>query len=314
MMNKKHIYYPYLLGLAISLEVTSYPRPGNTHRFSEIKELPYTSFIISSHLASKWFLRGYMRGFRGRYGKTVFGDLIYYIVRDTMKYSGVNTCLGSSTLLAPLSVSIGICVSGGKYGIECFTSNVEEVLRRTSVEDSIYFYRAVRKAFPTHLRVEDSVGEYVNIWSRKYIVELRMKKHDLYQVFRESSRREIVHDELIKRYRRSIDALKYLENRLETYSDWNRAVVETYLYMLSRYMDTVIVRKHGLETARHIMNKSREILEKISGRKYWLKQVRVFDKYLKKKGINPGSIADLMVSTIALYILKRFNCSERIIP
>ncbi|MET1159817.1 MAG: triphosphoribosyl-dephospho-CoA synthase [Thermoprotei archaeon] len=296
--------YPYLLGLSIILEASCYPKPGNVHRLADLPNTNYYSFLLCGMYSIHWFKRGVRRGKRG-WGKLVFGDLVYGVLREVTKGGGANACLGSLTLLSPLSVSIGYSIRSGDYSLSSFIENVSEVLRSTTVYDAIYFYRAVRLVKPSHIKPGTAPSGYVDVWSHKYVRELLEKGHRLVDILRASSEKEIVHDELIKGYPRSIEALGFLEERLGIHGDFNRGVVETQLYLMSRFTDSLVVRKHGSSIALEIMRRSANILEDVlSSRSEWYKPVLMFDRWLRNKGINPGSIADIVVATIALYLLK----------
>lgn len=303
---------PALLSLSILLEASAYPKPGNTHRLSNIESTPYEAFLATGCLSTRWFTKGYKRGFK-KLSRVVFGDVIYGLVRDVMEATATNTCLGSATLLAPLSVSIGLSIKRKCVDINCFTNNVSEVLEKTTIYDTIYFYKAVRVANPSHLKETDKTNGVVNVWSRSYVKDIVDSRIKLVEVFKYSASREVVHDEVLGKYKRSKEALVYLQNRLEHHGDWNRGVVETYLYLLSNYIDTLIARKHGVDQAYYVKERAGEVLEQVIYRPTdWLNVVFKFDDELKVKKLNPGSIADLTVSTVALHLLKKYIEKRRI--
>ncbi len=302
-MGRDYIY-PYLIASAISLEVSVYPKPGNVHRLADLPNMKFEDFILSSHIVVKWFLRGFKRGMRAKWGKTIFGDLIYYAIKDIIRYTGVNTSLGSLTLLIPLTINTGYCIANEKPLLDCIVES-SRVLKPTTVYDSIYYYKAVRIARPSHLP-RLSNNEYVDVWARDYARQLRIRRHRLVDVFEYSRQVEIVHDELLSGYKRSLKALNVLEENLKRQNNWNKSVVATYIYLLSRENDTLIVRKHGVEPAEYVRRKAREIYENlINGNPEWFRQVYEFDQELRRKKINPGSLADIICSTIALYLIKK---------
>lgn len=294
--------YPYLLSLALILEVSAYPKPGNIHRFYLNSNNLYERFLASSHLSIKWFIKSYKRGLRG-WGKVIIGDLIYYSCKDIVKYIGRNDHLGAFTLLIPLSVNIGYCVRKGLERIDCFT-NIGELLESTTVYDSVFFYRAIRITKPSHLKPLET-SEYVDVWSRRYVRELFEKNHRLIDVFKYSSSVEIVHNELLSNYTRSLDALNELERCLSRTSSWNECIVYIYIYLLSKYIDTLVVRKHSLETAEYVAKRASVILGEF-GSGNWFRDLGALDRELKAKSINPGSIADIVASTIGLYLVERY--------
>ncbi|MEM4533117.1 MAG: triphosphoribosyl-dephospho-CoA synthase, partial [Desulfurococcaceae archaeon] len=221
-----------------------------------------------------------------------------------------NDCLGSLTLLIPLSVNIGYCVKSNNVDLNCFR-NTQYLLDSTTIYDSIFFYKAIRLTKPSHLKPIES-SEFVDVWSWRYVKELMERNQRLIDVLKYSSRIEIVHDELLSNYSRSIDALGVLKNCLLDKRDWNDCVVYTYIYLLSKHIDTLIVRKHGLETARYVMERARDILREF-GSDRWFSELDFFDSELRNRGINPGSIADLVSSTISLYLIEKYLSEDKLL-
>ncbi len=301
---------PYLFSSALALEPSAYPKPGNVHRLADFPpRLYYEDFIITSSISSKWLVRAFKRGKRG-WKKTVFGDLIYGLVRDIHLLLNTNTCLGSSLLLIPLVMGISRSIIYGKNDLRYIIEETISIVKNTTVYDTIYFYKAVRLTSPSYIKKSDNVGEYVNVWSKSYRRELLMKKHTLYQVLVYSSERDIVSDELVNGYPRSLDALQFLEGRLYRHRNWNRGVVETYLYLLCNNIDTMVMRTHNREVAETISGYACKLLDKID-EEHLYDELLELDKMLRKKDINPGSIADIIVSTIALYLYKRVYIDKK---
>ncbi|ADI31538.1 triphosphoribosyl-dephospho-CoA synthase [Staphylothermus hellenicus] len=301
----KHWFYAELLSYSILLEVSGYPKPGNVHRTKNLPGLVFEDFLYTGISSVKWFRKGIIRGLRG-YSKIVFGDIIYGIVHDTISYRGVNTCLGSSLLLAPISIGIGRCIGKRIENIKCYIEEALKALKNTTVYDSIYFYRAVRLAKPSYIRKNDDTGEYVNVWDKSFRSKLIARNQRLHDILEYSAGRDIVADEVVNGYPRSIDGKMFFQERFSEHKDWNRGVVETYLYLLSKHKDTTITRTHGENTAYKIMVKARETLKTVLAEKNdWMKPVIELDIYLRKQNINPGSIADIVVSTIAFILLNK---------
>ncbi len=80
------------------------------------------------------------------------------------------------------------------------------------------------------------------------------------------------------------------------------AIVRGYLRQLAREPDTLIARRHGVETAVAVSRRAGEVLS--HGARGWIEAAAVFDRELRvPKRINPGTTADLCAT--ALYILLR---------
>ncbi|MEM4433887.1 MAG: triphosphoribosyl-dephospho-CoA synthase [Thermosphaera sp.] len=307
------IEYAEALSLAFALEASGYPKPGNVDRLHDLPGLSYEAFLVTSIVSLKYLEKGVRRGVKG-WGSVVFGDLVYGIVSDSMRKSGSsNTCLGSSLLLAPLSVAIGLCLRHGEETLDCFLKMVGEVLSASTIEDSIEFYRAVREAKPSYIKPSDETGDYVNVWDHDFKKKLKAKRHRLKDVLEFSSSHDIVSHELVNGYPRSINALRFIFERFNAHKNWNRAVVETYLYLLSRDHDTVIAREHGFEVAARVRDLAGKIIIKVlvAGQTDWAGIVGSLDSEIRKMKVNPASIADLVVSSIALYTVDSLTKHNR---
>lgn len=296
--------YTDLLSLSLLLEPSAYPKPGNVHRTRDLPGLKYEDFLVTGIIAYKWLYRGVRRGLRG-FGKIVFGDLIYYTLKEVLIITRrSNTCLGSMLLLAPLGIAVGkLLKNGGEVTAGNIVEEVCRILPETTVYDSIYFYRAVRLAAPRYVKPRDQIDGYVNVWDPAYRKKLVEKNQILYEILEYSAKRDIVAHELIYGYPRSLEAKIFLEKRLNKHCDWNRAVVETYLKLLSQNQDTVIKRLYGEQVAKHVSWKAKETLKEIQDKENWVGPVEELDRELRRQAINPASIADLVVSTIALYLI-----------
>ena len=294
------------LALALLLEASGYPKPGNVHRTRDRKGLRYEAFLATGIFSLKYFEKGLKRGCRGEYGKLVFGDLIYGLVKNVIdKLKSTNTCLGSSLLLSLMSVSLGnyICSEYGE--LEDLIELSKNILKSTTVWDTIYYYMAIRKASPSYIKPGDVTGEYINVWDRKYRKHLIEKNHALIDVLNYSSRFDIIAREALNGFKQGFKAEEFLRNRIEFHGEVNRAIVETYLYLLSLNKDTIIVLKHGDKEAIKVSRKAGKVLKQVlNAGDNWKKHVLLFDKTLHDKGINPGAVADLTVETLALYLVR----------
>lgn len=294
------------LALSLILEASAYPKPGNVHRLSERADLHYEDFLITGIVSLKYFLQGLERGYRG-WGRRVFGDLIYGTLRELSELGIGNTCLGSMLLLTPLSLALGYCARSGVISIDCLMNSVRSIVGSTTVEDSIYFYRAIRLAKPSYLKPADVTGDYVNVWDDDFERKLLEKNHRLVDVLEYSSKIDVVARELLSGYQRSYNFSKHLLKRLFMHGSWNRAVVETFLRIGATEIDTVIALKHGLQMALFVKNLMEELVDLAESAPgdSWVSILSEVDSEFKTRGLNPGSIADITVSTIAFALLSQ---------
>ena len=298
--------YAILLSTGVVLEAAGYPKPGNVHRLRDLSDTRFEDFLVTGLVFVPYLYRGILRGYKGLRGRRiVYGDLIYGIVDTSLKlHGGGNTCLGSSLLLVPLAVSLGnLLRSGDNFTLEELTIAASMDINTYSTPyDAVYFYRAIRRVRPSYIRSSDYTGEYPNVWDKEFTRKLVEKNLRLWDILVYSSERDIVAKEIVEGYVKSKKMVNYLEESLLSGMDWNEAVVRALLILLSYDIDTLIQRKHGADIARKVSEQAREAL-KLKGEKFW-KHVRNLDKEWSDKGYNPGSTADLIVSSISLYAVK----------
>lgn len=295
------------LSLAIILEASGYPKPGNIHRFRDKQYMRYEAFLATGVLSYKYFLKGLKRGFRGAFKEVVIGDLVYGLVSDVIDWvKSSNTCLGSALLLNLMSVSIGFLLSKSGGNLQQLSSCAKEVASRTTVLDTVYYYMAIRKARPSYLKPDDNTEPFVNVWDPFFKEKLMLKGHRLVDVLLYSSKFDIVAKEAISGFEQGILAEQFLRKRFEEHRNLNRAIVETYLYLLANNVDTVVMLKHGHAIATSISSRAADVLKEVisADNDKWISVVRHFDEELQAANINPGSVADLTAEVIALYMVR----------
>jgi len=303
----KHIInFTEALTLALILEVSAYPKPGNVHRLRDRAKLRYEAFLATGVFAYKYFKRGVIRGVREFTRRVVLGDLVYGLMRDVIsRINSSNTCLGSSLLLSLLSVSAGRCIKSSCDCAEDVAEHSKSVIKSTTVLDSIYYYMAVRLASPSYIKPSDYTGEYVNVWDPEFRRKLREKEHRLYNVLQYSSKFDVVAREAINGFQQCLKAERFLRSRISENRELNKSIVETYLYLLSSNLDTIVLLKHGYEVAREVSLKASITLEKIQkAGSNWVGVISDLDDEFHRRNMNPGAIADLVAATLALYMFN----------
>ena len=294
--------------LASALEVSGYPKPGNVHRTADLEEATFEQFIASS-IAIGPALRGAVRrGFKA--GKGVIevseigiGKAIKMAIRDTMDWQkDENTNLGVVMLLVPLTAAAGMTLAwDGKMDLKKLRKNLSIVLESTTPEDALGVYDAIKIAKPGGLGKVDELDVMDPASTRK----IREKKISIYEIMNVSSGWDNISKEWVTGMRITFEfGFPFFKEFCARTGNLNTAIVHTYLELISRYPDTFVRRIYGEGAAREISERAREVLGKggmltARGRK----AVRDFDKQLRKRGINPGTSADLTCSSLMLSIL-----------
>lgn len=248
--------------LAMMLEVTAFPKPGNVDRCHDYETTRLEHFLASTILARPAFDRAEQRN-----GSV--GELILESVELTSVHSGGNTHFGAFILLIPLIVGGDIAGAG-------------TIVRETTVRDAVLFYEAFGKT-----RVRVLAGDELDVSDPGAVRLLEERGMTLYDVMLYSARNDMVAREWINGFRltrRGADLIRESGCGAD-------AIVSAFIGLLSSEPDTFVIKKHGRDVAGDVMIKAREVLEGV-------RDISVFDQECIDEGINPGSIADIIIAAI----------------
>ncbi len=296
-----------IMSSSIIIEAQSGIKPGLVHRYGDLPDLSLKDFAIASNISYRYIYRALKRGFRGRVVKALFYDQLYYAVRDILNHTGTNTSLGSLLILLPLVYTIGK-ILGVKNKIEIgeIPGLLVENVSDAGVWDTVWLYKAIRTVKPSYITEKDQTGEYVNIWSKNYIVEIIKRDQKLLDTLKYSSRYDRNSYEIINGLPTVIEAYKFLDKRMKTHNEWDRAVSEAYLYLLSKGVDTVVARRNGLGIAEEIRREAGSVLGRLLSNSSWREVLMEIDDKYRAMGIRPASTGDLLVIVITLYLLEKY--------
>jgi triphosphoribosyl-dephospho-CoA synthase len=250
--------------MAMMLEVTAYPKPGNVDRCHDYPSTRLEHFLASIILSRPSFERASEPG-------ASVGALIYDAVERTNVHSGGNTHFGAFILLVPLIMGRDL-------------PGATRVVRATTVNDALAFYKAFGM---TQVRVLSSDSLDVNDPSA--LDTIRQQQMTLYEIMGHSSANDMIAREWtngFKKVRMGADCLK-------ANGRGRNSIVMSFLDLLSDEPDTFIVKKHGREIAEKTMENAREV-------RNGTLDIGTFDRNCINAGINPGSTADIIIG--ALYI------------
>jgi triphosphoribosyl-dephospho-CoA synthase len=248
--------------LAMMLEVSAFPKPGNVDRCHD-----YPDTRLEHFLASVIFSRPALE--EAASGKGRIGEIIGHAIRQTNVHRGGNTHFGAFILLIPLL-----------YGGDIEGAN--KAVAGTDVSDAVAFYKAFAL---THVRMNEN--DELDVNDPKALDELRERNMTLYDIMQHSAANDMVAREWVNGFmltRRGADMLHQIGSGRE-------AIVEMFLTLLATEPDTFIIKKHGRDVANQTMEKAREVL---AGRRV----LETFDAECIGTGINPGSIADITIAAL----------------
>ena len=307
--------------LAMLLEVSASPKPGNVDREHNYPDTCFEHFLASSvsvypvlELAA-----------RSRSG---IGALIKNAVHESSSWQrGGNTHFGAFLLLIPLSMAAGeLFNSHGKGNFKLSPDEFEELaarahtfVRQTDCEDAVEFYKAFNVA---GVRV-NSVDEF-SLGDSESTTEIREKEVTLYELMEIAREYDLIANEWTSGFRRCLEGAKNITEFIQALNSRaensvlncsgtgiNEAIVYTFLKLLSRHRDTFIQTKFDKDTADYVSSRAGEILsawEEPSGHltrdfASLLPAVQEFDHELLKKKINPGSTADIIIAGLFIALL-----------
>jgi len=310
--------------LAMLLEVSASPKPGNVDREHNYPDTCFEHFVASSVSVYPVF----ELAARSRNG---IGALIRSAVCESSAWQkGGNTHFGAFLLLIPLSMAAGeFFNSFGKapYKLlpdefEALAAHAHAFVRATDCEDAVEFYRAFEVA---GVRV-NSVDEF-SLGDPESTAELRVQEVTLYELMDIAKGYDLIANEWVSSFGRCLEGAKSILEFMQARNcgaealtggsvsscsgtGINEAIVYTFLKLLSRHRDTFIQTKFDVETADYVSSRAGELLSdwKISGKTAKdfasiLPEVQEFDSELLEKRINPGSTADIIIAGLFIALL-----------
>lgn len=249
-------------------------KPGNVHIFADGHGMTVQDFVKSARGAAMEIAKP----------KLSVGERIEFAITGSWAMVRANTNLGIVLLAAPL---IHAAIR---------QQPLAQVLQALTVEDAERAYRAILRANPAGLgKVE------------RYDVHSE-PSCTLLQAMQAAAERDRVAYQYASEYADVYGTGEpAYRQALARWQNPTWAISATYLAFLSRFPDTHVVRKHGYAIALEVQEKAAQhaaaLLQRDNAKTY-LGELLAFDGELKRRGINPGTSADLTVATVLALKLK----------
>ena len=278
-------YIAQCASLAMALEVSATPKPGNIDREHNYPDTRYEHFLASV-VAAYPIIR------EAATQKKSFGELLAKAVSESNRWqNGGNTHFGAFILLIPLAMAEGDMAKAYK------------IVKNTTVQDAIYFYQAFAQA-----NVKVAPVSRLSLENDNTITQIQQQNKTLYQLMQIAEHDDEIAGEWTHGFPLTKKAHQLLTANVKD-TDINEAIVKTYLEILKDHPDTFIQTKHNRATARQTSKKSAAIVDKIHKQGYLatLQEIKEFDKELLSKKINPGSTADIIISGLFLLLLGGYR-------
>lgn len=253
-------------------------KPGNVHIFADGHGMTVQDFIKSAEVVSEVIAKPDLS----------LGERILSGVEATQKVVGCNTNLGVILLCAPLIHAALQPTS------DSFIEKLTGILADTTVSDAELAFSAIRLANPAGL------GS-----SELYDVN-QPASCTLLQAMQEAAEHDMIAQQYSNGFAEVLDGLARYQQML---IQWQRpawAATAVHLHFMARFLDSHIVRKYGETVARLVKQEAAaheaELLKAYNPKNYQAPLLR-FDAELKKRGLNPGTSADLTVAALFLHAL-----------
>jgi len=298
--------------LAALLEVSAYPKPGNVHRTRDLPGTSFEHFLAGGVAIEPAMRRLALKGHDVQTGILNWSDVgighhVLEAVRDMLSWQkGGNVNLGIILLLAPLAAAAGSAIRGDEHAeVGVLRKSLKKTIRSTTPDDAVEVYEAIRLAVPG--RVLGKVDE-LDVLDDSAIHRIKTEELSLLDVFRRSAQRDSVCREWVTGFETTFNVgYPYLKAAVASREDVNSAVVDTFLLLLSKQPDSLIIRKSGVERAQEVSEKSGAVLSEggaTTERGRMLLQDLDDELSSAGGGLNPGTTADLTAASIFVLLLE----------
>ncbi|NLV14880.1 triphosphoribosyl-dephospho-CoA synthase [Haloarcula argentinensis] len=258
--------------LALLLEVSGTPKPGNVDREREYDDLRFEHFMAGAV------------GARSGLDRVAEGDPIgpafETAVEGMAGQSGGNTQFGALLVLTPLVAT----AADGRLS----PSGADAVVRETTVEDAAAFYRAFEHV---DVAVDDPPDGLEPLDVRRgsdAIPELRARELTLFDVMASSADVDGVAAEWVSGFERVFEASEWLLDGSEPVAD---RASEVFLELLAAEPDTFIVTRQDRETAEEVQERAQAVLDGDED------ATDLAEEFVRRD-INPGTTADIVAGAL----------------
>lgn len=310
-LTEKADHISRCLELAILLEVSGYPKPGNVHRTADFASTTFEHYLASAVAIAPSFRTAALQGIKvseGEIGASEVG--IGEIIKDAVNrmlssQSGGNTLLGAIIILAPIAVGAGMIRNG--FSLSKLRENIKVVVESTTPLDAVAVYDAIALVKPGGLNKAKKF-DVTEPDSKKQLLDEGVT---LFDTFKIASVYDSVASEWVNNYPITFDlGYPYLVKQFKETKNINTATVHAFMKVLSEVPDTFISRKVGQDKSESISAEAALVLKEgglttALGRNLLLKlDSRLRDPDNK---LSPGTTADITEAVLALNNLNGYK-------
>jgi triphosphoribosyl-dephospho-CoA synthase len=254
-------------------------KPGNVHKYSEGHNMTTKDFYKSADIISKCLTKN-----NSHFCKKIFESVV-----EIKKKIKQNTNLGIILLLAPIT---SIILENGILSKKKLHQRLIFLIKKQNIKNSMLFYKAIKIAKPGGL------GQ-----SNNYDVN-NIPNVGLYNAMKYAEKKDLIAKQYVTGFKDifKIGLPTYKKFKTKFKNDkW--ALTGVYLNFLNKLTDSHIKRKKGKKDAKKVRKDAKNYFKLLKYKENDIsmsiltKKLLLFDKKLKSKGINPGTSADLTVTT-----------------
>jgi triphosphoribosyl-dephospho-CoA synthase len=271
--------------LAMILEVSGTPKPGNIDRDHDYADTKYEDFLAAAVGVYPVMEMACREGSIGSLILEASGESVLW-------QGGGNTHFGAYILLFPL------IKAAAKGPLDKLRENAIDIVKETTVEDAVDFYRAFSMVDVRVKRPEDlaPADRKLDVGGEGALEELRRRGMTMFDVMSLSAKNDMVAREWVDGFRRSFEAANKIISKRKA-GTMNDATVLSYLELLAEEPDTFVAKKYDMDKALYVQGLAIDVME----RRMTLNEL---SQRLFIEKINPGSTADIMIAGLFIALLN----------
>jgi triphosphoribosyl-dephospho-CoA synthase len=250
------------------------PKAGNVHDFSDGHGMTVSDFETSADVTKGWIARPGAR----------VGERVRGAIAATRKAVDCNTNLGIVLMSAPIACAAERESTGD------LRAAVAKVLDGLDVEDATNVFQAIVLAQPAGLG--DAPENDVRAPATVTLLEAMQGAENRDRIaWNYSHGFADIFEIGIPTFRRAF----------ARWNDWQWATAAVHFAVMGAFPDTHIYREHGADAAEPARQAAAAIHSRLMQARdpaILMDEILALDRYLKEKGHNPGTSADLTVATV----------------
>lgn len=258
--------------LALLLEVSSTPKPGNVDREREYPDLRFEHFVTGAVCARE--------GLALAAGDARVGQAFERAIAGMSQQSGGNTQFGAILLLTPL---IRAAAKG-----DLSPAGARTVVADTTVDDAAKFYEAFEHVDVAVSDPPEGMGPLDVRRGAEAVPTVRERGITLGELMERSAEGDGVAREYTEGFPRTFEAADAISG---TTGPITERAADVYLEMLAEQPDTFVAIQHDRETAREVRQQAAAVRE-------GTRDPEEFAAELITREINPGTTADIVAGAL----------------